>query len=146
MCNYIIKWKPDVVITEKGVSDIATNFLIKENISVIRRLRKTDNLRVARVSGAKISSRPEDIQESDIGVKCNLFNIDKIGDEYYTYFINNDQPTACSILLRGGSKDTLNELERNLQDALGVTRNIFACQRVVPGGGATEMRIATQLN
>lgn len=23
MCNEILKWKPDVVITEKGVSDLA---------------------------------------------------------------------------------------------------------------------------
>lgn len=23
MCNYILKWKPDIVITEKGVSDLA---------------------------------------------------------------------------------------------------------------------------
>lgn len=43
MCQQIIKWKPDVVITEKGVSDFATHHLLKHNISVIRRIRKTDN-------------------------------------------------------------------------------------------------------
>lgn len=43
MCQQIIKWKPDVVITEKGVSDYATHHLQKHNISVIRRIRKTDN-------------------------------------------------------------------------------------------------------
>jgi T-complex protein 1 subunit gamma len=67
MCNNILKWKPDVVITEKGVSDLAQHFLLKGNVSCIRRIRKTDNVRVARVSGAKIVNRPEEIQESDIG-------------------------------------------------------------------------------
>jgi T-complex protein 1 subunit gamma len=67
MCNNILKWKPDVVITEKGVSDLAQHFLLKGNVSCIRRIRKTDNVRVARVSGAKIVNRPEEIQETDIG-------------------------------------------------------------------------------
>jgi T-complex protein 1 subunit gamma len=34
-------------------------------------------------------------------------------------------PKACSIVLRGASKDVLNEVERNLQDALGVARNVL---------------------
>ena len=67
MCSEILKWKPDVVITEKGVSDLAQHFLLKGNVSVIRRIRKTDNVRIARVSNAKIVSRTDEIQESDIG-------------------------------------------------------------------------------
>jgi len=61
MCLYITKFKPDVVVTEKGVSEYAIHFFIKENISVIRRVRKTDNNRISRVSGAKIVNRPEEI-------------------------------------------------------------------------------------
>jgi len=37
-------------------------------------------------------------------------------------------------------------MERNIHDALGVARNIFACPRLVPGGGATEMEISSGLN
>ena len=61
MCNDILKWNPDIVITEKGVSDLAQHFLLKQNVSVIRRVRKTDNNRIARVTGATIVSRPEEI-------------------------------------------------------------------------------------
>jgi T-complex protein 1 subunit gamma len=67
MCNNILKCKPDVVITEKGVSDQAQHFLLKGNVSYIIRIRKTDNVRVARVPGAKIVNIPEEIQETDIG-------------------------------------------------------------------------------
>merc|ERR1719428_1402625 len=45
LCDEILKVRPDVVITEKGVSDLAQHFLLKANISVIRRVRKTDNNR-----------------------------------------------------------------------------------------------------
>lgn len=48
MCSDIIRVKPDLVITEKGVSDLAQHFLMKAGISVIRRVRKTDNNRIAR--------------------------------------------------------------------------------------------------
>lgn len=61
MCNNILKHKPDVVITEKGVSDLAQHFLLKGDVSAIRRIRKTDNVRIAKVTGATIVSRPEEI-------------------------------------------------------------------------------------
>merc|ERR1719343_440959 len=59
VCEDIIKVKPDVVITEKGVSDLAQHFLLKASVSVIRRIRKTDNNRIARVTGAMICNRTE---------------------------------------------------------------------------------------
>ena len=145
LCDLIAKWKPDVLITEKGVSDLACHYLQKSNISVIRRLRKTDNNRVARATGATVINRPEEIQESDIGNKCGLFEIKKVGDEYMTYFVNCKEPKACTILLRGASKDVLNEMERNLTDALCVGRNILACPQLVPGGGAFEMELSARL-
>ena len=145
VCDMIIKWKPDVVITEKGVSDLACHYLHKGGCSVIRRLRKTDNNRVAKACGAMIVNRPEEISESDIGTKCGLFEIKKLGDEYMTYFLDCQDPKACTILLRGASKDVLNEMERNLQDALCVGRNILACPQLVPGGGAFEMEVSARL-
>ncbi len=39
----------------------------------------------------------------------------------------------------------LNEIDRNLQDAMSVVRNILVDPRVVPGGGAVEMSIAQAL-
>merc|ERR1712223_839450 len=73
ICEEIIKFKPDLVITEKGVSDLAQHFLSKADITVIRRLRKTDNLRVARACGATIVNRTDEITEDDIGTGAGLF-------------------------------------------------------------------------
>jgi T-complex protein 1 subunit gamma len=49
---------------------------------------------------------------------------------------------ACTVLLRGGSKDVLNEIERNLSDAMQVVRNVVYDPRMLPGGGATELAVA----
>lgn len=145
LCDDIIKVKPDLVFTEKGVSDLAQHFLMKANISVIRRVRKTDNNRIARCSGAHICNRTEELDENVVGTRCGLFEIKKIGEEYFTYLTECSDPKACSILLRGATRDVLNEMERNLQDAFNVARNIILEPRLLPGGGATEMELAARL-
>ena len=145
ICNSIIKFKPDVVVTEKGLSDLAAVYFARAGISAIRRLRKTDNNRIARATGATIVHRAGEIKESDIGTACGLFEVKKIGDEYFTFVVDCKKPKACSILLRGASKDILNEVERNLHDAMGVARNVVQDPRLVPGGGAVEMAVAKGL-
>jgi len=142
MCDEIIAFKPDLVITEKGVSDLAQHFFNKAGITAVRRLRKSDNLRVARACGATIVNRTDEITEEDIGTGAGLFEVRKIGDEYFTFIEECKDPKACTILLRGASKDILNEVERNLQDALNVARNLHQEPSLVPGGGATEMELA----
>lgn len=145
MCDAIIALKPDLVITEKGVSDLAQHYLVKANITALRRVRKTDNNRVARATGATIVNSPLTAIASDIGTHCGLFEISKIGDEYFTFLTKCQDPKACTILLRGPSKDILNEVERNLHDAMGVARNVIWNPKLCPGGGATEMAVAVGL-
>ena len=163
MCDAILALKPDLVITEKGVSgksptlftscylplsnfsDLAQHYLVKANVTALRRVRKTDNNRIARAVGATIVNRVADLQPSDIGTMCGLFEISKIGDEYFSFLTKCKTPKACTILLRGPSKDILNEIERNLQDAMGVARNVCFHPRLAPGGGATEMAVSVGL-
>jgi T-complex protein 1 subunit gamma len=88
MCSDIIKFKPDLLITEKGISDLAQHYLVKADISCIRRVKKTDNNRIARATGATIVYRTDEIREEDIGLQAGLFEIQKIGDEYVFAFFN----------------------------------------------------------
>ncbi|KNE62891.1 T-complex protein 1 subunit gamma [Allomyces macrogynus ATCC 38327] len=145
LCDRIAAVKPDLVFTEKGVSDLAQHYLLKNNITTIRRVRKTDNNRIARATGATIVNRVEDLKESDVGTRCGEFKVEKIGDEYFTFLVGCKDPKACTILLRGPSKDVLNEIDRNLQDAMAVARNVYFAPRLCPGGGATEMAVAVAL-
>jgi T-complex protein 1 subunit gamma len=145
MCAQIIAAQPDIVVTEKGVSDLAQHYLHKANIVAFRRVRKTDNNRIARAVGATIVSRTDEIDDSDIGTGCGLFEMRQIGSDWFCYLTKCKEPKACTIVLRGGSKDVLNELERNLQDAMQVVRNVVFSPKLVPGGGAIEMALAVGL-
>jgi T-complex protein 1 subunit gamma len=61
---------------------------LQAGISAIRRLRKTDNNRIARACGATIVHRTEEIRESDIGTGAGLFEVVKIGDEFFTFIVD----------------------------------------------------------
>ncbi|KAK5130091.1 T-complex protein 1 subunit gamma [Meristemomyces frigidus] len=145
MCDAIIAVKPDLVITEKGVSDLAQHYLLKHNITALRRVRKSDTNRVARCTGAVVVNSVYDLTEKDVGTQCGLFDISKIGDEYFTFLTKCKDPKACTILLRGPSKDILNEIDRNLGDAMSVARNVIFHPYLSPGGGATEMAVSVRL-
>lgn len=141
ICEDVISVKPDIVITEKGISDLAQHYLVKAGISAIRRLRKSDINRIARACGATVVNRTEELKEEDVGMGAGLFEIKKLGDDYFCFITECKDPKACTIILRGASKDILNETERNLQDALHVARNLLIDPKLVPG----ETRFASKI-
>ncbi|KAH0569688.1 TCP-1 chaperonin subunit gamma [Spironucleus salmonicida] len=142
----IVKFNPNIVITEKGVSDIVAQRFADLNIVCLRRVRKTDNVRLAAATGARIVNRLDDIRAGDIG-NAGVYELQKFGDEFFVFVHECDEKcAACTLLLRGASKDALLEVERNLQDALHVARNFFLAPNVAVGGGAFEMQISALLN
>lgn len=143
-CDEIIALKPDMIFTEKGISDMAQHFLVRAGITALRRLKKTDNNRLARVCGARIVNDTTDLREDDVGTQADLYEIKKIGDEYFTY-VTSEQTTAVTVVLRGPSKDIINEVDRNIQDAVNCARNVLLNPFVVPGAGAIEMALSNAL-
>ena len=49
----------------------------KASTTAIRRVRKSDNNRIAHASGATIINRTDEIREEDIGTQAGLFEIKK---------------------------------------------------------------------
>jgi T-complex protein 1 subunit gamma len=68
-------------LTNLSCIDIAQHILEQNNVSAIRRVRKSDNNRIALAVGATIVNRIEDLNDADVGTECGLFHIEKIGDE-----------------------------------------------------------------
>lgn len=60
-----------------------------------------------RACGARIASRTDELREEDVGTGAGLFEVKKIGDEYFTFVTECKDPKACTILLRGASKEIL---------------------------------------
>ncbi|KAL6313871.1 hypothetical protein AAG906_010290 [Vitis piasezkii] len=132
LCMQILKFKLDLVITERGLSDLACRYSSKAGVNAIRRLRKAANNRVAKACGAVVVNRPDGLQESDV-LGWN-FEVEKIRDEFFAFINECTDPKTYTVLLRGASEVHLNEVERNLLDAMSVARNIIKIPKLVPGG------------
>ena len=144
-CDKITAFEPDLVITKKGRSDLAQHFSNKADATAVSRLRKSYNQRVARTHGATVVDRTDEITEEDVGTGAGLVGVRKVGDKYFTLIEQGKDPKACTTLLRGASKDILNEVEGNLQDNLNVARILYQEPSLVPGGGAMEIEVAHRL-
>ena len=88
--------KPDLVIAEKGGSDLAQHFGNKAGGTAVRRIRKIDNQRVARAGGATIINKADKITEEDIGTGAGLFKVRKIGDEGFTFIEQCKDPKSAA--------------------------------------------------
>ena len=141
MCGMIIKLKPDIVVCEKGVCDLALSILQENNITCLRRTTKTELIRLAKATGSTVVARLEDATDKHIG-SCGKFEYKRIGQQFYSIFSKCQNPKAINVILSGPTKDINNELERNFTDAIKVARNMIADRRILPGGGATEMGVS----
>jgi T-complex protein 1 subunit gamma len=145
LCQGVIATGCDVVCAEKGVSDLALHYLSEAGITALRRFQKVQLERIAAATGATVVTNPRDATPADLGRKCGLYECRKFESEWWSFFDACDDPKACTLLLRGPTKDVLQELARILDDALKVGRNLIAAPALVPGGGAPEASVSLVL-
>jgi thermosome len=134
----------NVVICQKGIDDMAQHFLAKKGLIAIRRAKKSDMEKLARAIGGKIVSDFDDISPKDLGFAA-LIEERKIGDDKMTFIEGCKNPKAVTILIRGGTERLNNEAERSIHDALCTVRNLIQDSKVVAGGSAPEMELASTL-
>ncbi len=144
MVNKIIASGANVVLSQKGIDDLAQHFLAKKGILAIRRIKKSDMEKLAMATGAKIVTRIDGIEKSDLG-EAKIVEERKIGDDDFVFIEECANPKSVSILIRGGSDLIVDEAERSIHDALCVIRNIIQDSLVVPGGGAPEIYLSRKL-
>ena len=95
----------------------------------IRRAKKSDMEALARATGGSIVSSIDSISKADLGA-AGLVEARKIGDDDMTFITNCSNPKSVSILVRGGSEHVVDEIERNLEDAIGVVSLVVEDGRV----------------
>jgi thermosome len=134
----------NVLICQKGIDDLAQHYLAKEGIFAVRRAKKSDMEKLARATGANIVTNIDDLSEKDLGYAGVVEEV-KIGDDEMTFVKECKDPKSVTILIRGGSEHIVNEVERALEDCLGVVPAALEDGRLVPGGGAPEVELALKL-
>jgi len=144
MADRIVESGANVLLTQKGIDDMAQHFLAKAGILTARRVKKSDMEKLAKATGAKIVSNLADLKKTDLG-HCGLVEERKVGNDKMIFVEECKDPAAVAIFVRAGLERMIDEAERSLNDALYVVSDVAELPKMVPGGGAIEMEVAKEV-
>ncbi|WP_082230124.1 thermosome subunit alpha [Halorubrum lipolyticum] len=144
MVDHLVDIGADVVFVGDGIDDMAQHYLAQEGILAVRRAKSDDLKRLARATGGRVVSNLDDIEEDDLGFAGSVAQKDIGGDE--RIFVEDvEEAKSVTLILRGGTEHVVDEVERAIEDSLGVVRTTLLDGQVLPGGGAPEAELALQL-
>jgi thermosome len=134
----------NVVITQKGIDDVAQHFLAKKGILAVRRVKRSDVEKLARATGAKIVTSIRDLKPESLGY-ADLVEERKVGNDKMVFIEGAKNPRSVTILIRGGFERIVDEAERSIHDALSAVADAIMDGKVVAGGGSVEVELAKHL-
>ena len=133
-----------VVFTQKGIDDLAAHFLSKEGVFAVKSTSEKDMKKLAKATGAKIVNNLKDLSKDDLG-QAGIVEERKIGDEEMVFVTDCPSARSVTILVRGGTEHVVDEVERTLDDAIGVVGTALKDGKILPGAGAPEVEVALAL-
>ncbi len=135
----------NVVFVQKGIDDLAQHYLAKYGIMAVRRVKKSDMEKLAKATGAKIVTNVRDLTSEDLG-EAELVEQRKVAGENMIFVEGCRNPKAVTILIRGGTEHVVDEVERALEDAVKVVKDIVEDGKIVAAGGAPEIELSIRLD
>ncbi len=133
--------KGGVVFVRDAVNDHVCAYLKKNGIMVVRRVPESSLRALARITGATIYQTPDEIEESSIA----SIKREKHNDVWYLFVESDNEHNEATLILRGATSHTLEEVERGFDDALGVVSLVLKNKNFVIGGGIAYARMASHL-
>ena len=128
-----------VILSKQPIGDLATQYFADRDIFCAGRVASEDMDRVVEATGATIQSTCSDIKREHLGT-CGSFEEKQIGGERYNLFTECPKAKTCTLVLRGGAEQFIEEVERSLHDAIMVVKRAVKNGDIVAGGGAIEVQ------
>ncbi len=144
MVEKIVAAGANVVIAQKGIDDVVQHYLAKEGILAVRRIKKSDVERIHKTTGASIVSKIQNLSAEDLG-KAKLIEQRDVADDKMLFIEGTPKSSVVTLLVRGGTDHIVDEVDRALNDALYVVRDVVIHPSVTYGGGALAAEISKQL-
>ena len=129
-----------VVLSKLPIGDLATQWFADRDIFCAGRVAAADLRRVVQAVGGSVQSTCSDITREHLGT-CGHFEEKQIGGERYNLFEQCPKAKTCTLVLRGGADQFIEEVERSLHDAIMVVKRAVRNGEVVAGGGAIEVSL-----
>ncbi|XP_022722684.1 T-complex protein 1 subunit alpha-like [Durio zibethinus] len=146
----LLKAGANVVLTTKGIDDMALKYFVEAGAIAVRRVRKEDMRHVAKATGATMVSTFADMEGEETFDSSLLGYADevveeRIADDDVVMIKGTKSKSAVSLILRGANDYMVDEMERALHDALSIVKRTLESNMVVAGGGAVEAALSVYL-
>jgi len=141
----IVKSGANIVLSKLPIGDVATQYFADRNVFCAGRVTDGDMKRTMKACGGSIQSSTNDLSDGVLGT-CGLFEEKQVGSERFNFFTGCTKAKTCTILIRGGAQQFMDETERSLHDAIMIVRRALRHDSIVAGGGAVEMEVSKHLN
>ncbi|MHA1951339.1 MAG: thermosome subunit alpha [Candidatus Thorarchaeota archaeon] len=144
MVEKIVASGANVVVAQKGIDDVVQHYLAKEGIMAVRRIKKSDVERIHKTTGAAIVSKIQNLSAEDLG-KAKLVEQRDVADDKMLFIEGTPKSSVVTILVRGGTDHIVDEVDRALNDALYVVKDVVVHPAITYGGGALAAEISKRL-
>nr|VDC77052.1 unnamed protein product [Brassica rapa] len=146
----LLKAGANVILTTKGIDDMALKYFVEAGAIAVRRVRKEDMRHVAKATGATLVTTFADMEGEETFDPAHLGTAEevveeRIADDDVVLIKGTKTSSAVSLILRGANDYMLDEMERALHDALCIVKRTLESNTVVAGGGAVESALSVYL-
>jgi len=133
-----------VLVCGGKISDLGLDYANQNGLMVVRLTSKWDMRRLAKSIGATVLPRLSPPTPDEMGF-CEDVKVEEIGD---TRIVSFQRATSrlCTIVLRSGTNNVLDDLERSVDDAVNNFKLLTKDKRLVPGAGAVEVELSKRLS
>lgn len=130
----------NLVICQWGFDDEANHLLLQNKLPAVRWVGGPEIELIAIATNGRIVPRFEDLSAAKLG-KAGIVREMSFGTTREKMLVIEDcaNTRAVTVFVRGSNKMIIDEAKRSLHDALCVVRNLVKDNRIVYGGGASEI-------
>ncbi|CAD2216338.1 T-complex protein 1 subunit epsilon [Angomonas deanei] len=130
----------DLIICQWGFDDEANYLLYRSQLPAVRWVGGVELEMIAIATGGRIVPRFEELSADKLGTCGSVREVGFGTTKDRMIFIENcPRSNAVTIFIRGGNQMMIEEAKRSLHDALCMVRNLIRDNRIVYGGGSSEL-------
>lgn len=134
----------NVLLTHKGIDDMAFSALSASRILTVRRVGMRDIKRVERSTGAKMVLSTDEGFDGKIGYSARVEE-EEIGDRKWIIIKEGAKHGSITILARGYVQRSADHIQDTMKRVVRTVSTAMKHPKLVAGGGACEMDISRDL-
>lgn len=142
MCKEISDSGVKVVVAGSNIGELALHYFNKYKILILKVPSKFDLRRICQVCGATPLPRLGAPMPDEMGL-IDVIETKEIGADRVTIFRQSEQSVSrtSTIIIRGATQNSLDDVERAIDDGVNAIKGLLKDGRLLPGAGAIEIEL-----